>query len=635
MYISDLSIKNRFINVKNINMEFEDNGIYFVLGENGCGKTTLIEQILFGNDNTYFKNKEEQNMYETQRYNLFSYCPQKIVVNELRVKEYICKLNSGIDVSRMEYYIRRFGFDNEVLQQRFYTLSGGEQMKISIITALLKDTPYLFMDEPTNYLDNNAVKELVSIIEEEAKRKRIIIVSHDPRLSFNHAYKYKFEDNNIITLAGDVDSNVARLNNKTTKKGNVKLPKTIKMILGLTKNYAFILTFVIIICLLSAILTVTNLDYGESIDDSKFPNAGSIFSYNVGYHDNLNEYYESAENLIVDENKYELSISLNDIEKLSELKGVNNIYILDDEYLYNLDCFLGQVPGVQYVPENNIFLLSCPELLYNEYLESSGFGTYLKYTEGDLPKDNANEIVISKNILIDNYRYTQENVDNAIGDSISIYNEQLNKQEEYKIVGFSYYDIAVISYDRKTSYGMYCYDEKTFAQFSEKIINYYVENGMDVEFNNVLIDVQKEREQEVLNYCMVNFPANCYNSNYYAMTYVQKQLYNSYSRWLKIHILFAVIIAALIWVVNKNGIKYNMRMIWDIGNYYINRKKIMKYYIVAVILCYFIINGLIVLGNTLLSNYVKWTNSYIVMDSLIVLLPILLTCVLEYKEANK
>jgi len=60
-------------------------------------------------------------------------------------------------------------------------LSGDEKQKISIARALLKNTPFLILDEPSNNLDSDSLKWLGEFI--KSSSKTILFISHDEFLS--------------------------------------------------------------------------------------------------------------------------------------------------------------------------------------------------------------------------------------------------------------------------------------------------------------------------------------------------------------------------------------------------------------------------------------------------------------------
>ena len=66
--------------------------------------------------------------------------------------------------------------DTEILYRSFNLLSGGEQVKILLISLFLKENSFLLIDEPTNHLDIETRNNLVNYLE---KKKGFILVSHD------------------------------------------------------------------------------------------------------------------------------------------------------------------------------------------------------------------------------------------------------------------------------------------------------------------------------------------------------------------------------------------------------------------------------------------------------------------------
>lgn len=66
--------------------------------------------------------------------------------------------------------------NTEILYRNFNLLSGGEQIKILLISLFLKDNNFLLIDEPTNHLDIETRNTLVSYLK---KKNGFIVVSHD------------------------------------------------------------------------------------------------------------------------------------------------------------------------------------------------------------------------------------------------------------------------------------------------------------------------------------------------------------------------------------------------------------------------------------------------------------------------
>ena len=79
-------------------------------------------------------------------------------------------------------------------------LSGGEQQRIALATALANDPPLLLADEPTGELDSKTGHEILELFRRlnEEFHKTIVVVTHDPRVS-NIAHRIlQIEDGKIV-----------------------------------------------------------------------------------------------------------------------------------------------------------------------------------------------------------------------------------------------------------------------------------------------------------------------------------------------------------------------------------------------------------------------------------------------------
>ena len=72
-----------------------------------------------------------------------------------------------------------FGLPKEIDKSLVSELSGGERKKVFLSIAFASDAPFLFLDEPTNHIDNIGYNALCKFMHE---RKGIIVISHDIRL---------------------------------------------------------------------------------------------------------------------------------------------------------------------------------------------------------------------------------------------------------------------------------------------------------------------------------------------------------------------------------------------------------------------------------------------------------------------
>ncbi len=182
-----------------------------IVGKNGAGKSTIIKliarfykpdegEILVNNINiNKFKFKEYQNLFAIvfQDFSLFPLTIKENVsgnkeINEDLIKEDLDKVN--FDYSKfsksIDTYIYKYLEDS-------VELSGGEAQKVAIARALYKDSPYVFLDEPTNALDPLSEAEIYSLFDKLVDKKKAIYISH--RMSST-----KFCDDIIVLDKGKI-----------------------------------------------------------------------------------------------------------------------------------------------------------------------------------------------------------------------------------------------------------------------------------------------------------------------------------------------------------------------------------------------------------------------------------------------
>lgn len=168
---------------------------YIVTGNNGKGKSTLIDIIIglhleqtnksikFNNINSFSINLKKL------RKDLLAYSEQDTYLIEDTILNNILLDSTDYDHSKLNELIEYFNFKekikalpqglNTILYQNVINLSGGEKRKISLIRTFLKDSDLIILDEPTNDLDNNTKEKLITYIKKCIPNKIIIIITHD------------------------------------------------------------------------------------------------------------------------------------------------------------------------------------------------------------------------------------------------------------------------------------------------------------------------------------------------------------------------------------------------------------------------------------------------------------------------
>lgn len=169
----------------NFSVEFPENEVTYVMGESGCGKTTLL-RIIAGIDNDFSGEIEalpNNISYVFQEPRLF---PNLNVIKNI-------ELVNDTPVYSASELLNLLELGNEELTMPS-KLSGGMKMRLSLARALYHNGDVYLMDEPFSALDQDMKNRLIPKVLELLKGKTVIIVSHD----IDEAKKYA---DKIITLA--------------------------------------------------------------------------------------------------------------------------------------------------------------------------------------------------------------------------------------------------------------------------------------------------------------------------------------------------------------------------------------------------------------------------------------------------
>ena len=159
----DGSTNNVFENVSfNIDTDWKIG----LIGRNGKGKTTFLKLLL----NKYeYKGTISKNIE-------FDYFPFEIKNKEKTSIEIINEIAPNAQDWEIIKELNLLNTDSEILYRCFNLLSGGEQVKILLVSLFLKGNNFLLIDEPTNHLDIKTRNNLVDYL---SKKKGFILVSHD------------------------------------------------------------------------------------------------------------------------------------------------------------------------------------------------------------------------------------------------------------------------------------------------------------------------------------------------------------------------------------------------------------------------------------------------------------------------
>jgi heme exporter protein A len=166
----------------NLNFEAETGNSLCVTGPNGSGKSTLLK-ILAG---VLAPTKGAVAYADMDRGPISGECaswigysgPQINPYDDLTAMENVTFASAGVEPSRIDYLLHRFGLDAHRNKRiRFY--SSGMKQRLRFILAELNDPPVLLLDEPGTNLDESGKRMLYTHLNAVSQKKIIILATND------------------------------------------------------------------------------------------------------------------------------------------------------------------------------------------------------------------------------------------------------------------------------------------------------------------------------------------------------------------------------------------------------------------------------------------------------------------------
>lgn len=186
--------------LKGINLNISRKKLTGILGPNGCGKTTLLKNILgYLKEETgkiILNGKISDEYTQKEKARLMSFVPQKsqlmsgMTVEEFALMGRLPHLKnswdgySAEDKKIMYDYLKELKLDNFAERQAI-TLSGGEFQRVLLARALTQEPEIILLDEPTSALDLNHALELMNMVKVAVYKKDLtaVTVLHDLNLA--------------------------------------------------------------------------------------------------------------------------------------------------------------------------------------------------------------------------------------------------------------------------------------------------------------------------------------------------------------------------------------------------------------------------------------------------------------------
>ncbi|PHK50997.1 Sal family ABC-F type ribosomal protection protein [Staphylococcus edaphicus] len=169
--------------INEVNIEVEPGEHIAIIGDNGVGKSTLLNAMhsKFSNQSYLMKQDLTDVLNETGIDFIISVFP-KVAALRMKIENDYDKIGDYIALSGYEIeqkiitLAKRFNLSEQDLNKPIQLLSGGQQTSVALVRAFISEKAFIMLDEPTNHLDQDRLNDLISAINKS--KQTIVYVSH-------------------------------------------------------------------------------------------------------------------------------------------------------------------------------------------------------------------------------------------------------------------------------------------------------------------------------------------------------------------------------------------------------------------------------------------------------------------------
>lgn len=183
--------------LRGVSIEFRESEFVSILGQSGCGKTTLLniiggldkytsgDLIINGISTKEYKDSDWDTYrnhsigFVFQSYNLI---PHQSVLSNVELALTLSGVSKAERKRRAIEALERVGLGDQI-HKKPNQMSGGQMQRVAIARALVNNPDILLADEPTGALDSETSVQIMNILKEISKDKLIIMVTHNPDLA--------------------------------------------------------------------------------------------------------------------------------------------------------------------------------------------------------------------------------------------------------------------------------------------------------------------------------------------------------------------------------------------------------------------------------------------------------------------
>ena len=255
--------------LKGINLRFRDCEFVSILGQSGCGKTTMLNII--GGLDKYTSGDLKINGVSTKNYKdrdwdfyrnnsigfvfqSYNLIPHQTVLSNVELALTLSGVSKAERKKRAIEALEKVGL-GEQIHKKPNQMSGGQMQRVAIARALVNNPDILLADEPTGALDTETSIQIMELLKEISKDRLIIMVTHNPELAKDYSTRIVRLLDGVITddsdpyLLEDMEADIrakeaakVKISEKKIKKSGKKQKTSMSFFTALSLSFNNLMT---------------------------------------------------------------------------------------------------------------------------------------------------------------------------------------------------------------------------------------------------------------------------------------------------------------------------------------------------------------------------------------------------------